>query len=150
MDSRNSAIPPGTITTPGVTYVGDQDVYYTYSLDQGRTFAPNIKITDRIIDRRFGIWQGNADIHGPTGIVSTDDTVYFTWQDSRNGHGTGSADDTYFASLHLYGPTPATGTAAGDDDGVPAPVLIGAGLAIGMGLAMAVVYVVSRRSRAPA
>jgi hypothetical protein len=151
MDTRNSPIPPGT-NINGVVYVGHQDVYYTYSLDQGRTFAPNIRITDRIIDRRYGIWQGNADIHGPTGIISTDDTVYFTWQDSRNGHGVGSSDDTYFASLHLSGPTLATGTAAADDDdgGVPGPILIGAGLAIGMGLAMAVVYLVSRRSRAGA
>lgn len=151
MDTRNSPIAPGTPTPlPNVSYVGHQDVYYTYSLDEGRTFAPNIKITDRIIDRRFGIWQGNADIHGPTGIVSTDDTVYFTWQDSRNGHNLGSADDTYFASLHLYGLAPAVGTGAADDDdeGVPSWLLIGAGLALGMGLSMVVVSMASRRSRA--
>jgi hypothetical protein len=148
MDSRNSPIPPGTITTPGVTYVGHQDVYYTYSLDEGRTFAPNIKITDRIIDRRFGIWQGNADIHGPTGIASTDDTVYFTWQDSRNGHDIGSADDTYFASLHMHGLNPAVRAAAEDDDGVPSWLLVGAGLAIGMGISMVLASIVSRRSRA--
>ncbi len=147
MDSRNSPIPPGTITTPGVTYVGHQDVYYTYSLDQGRTFAPNIKITDRIIDRRFGIWQGNADIHGPTGITSTDDVVYFTWQDSRNGTNLGSADDTYFATLRLHGPELAAGEAK-DDSGVPRPILIVAGLAAGMGLAMLFVAVAGRRSRA--
>lgn len=146
MDTRNSPIPPGTMIS-GVTYVGHQDVYYTYSLDQGRTFAPNIKITDRIIDRRSGIWQGNADIHGPTGIISTDDVVYFTWQDSRNGTNTGSADDTYFASLRLYGPTSAV-SAEKEDSGVPRPVLIGAGLAVGMGLAMLVVFAVSRRSPA--
>jgi len=147
MDSRNSPIPPGTLTAPGVTYVGHQDVYYTYSLDGGRTFAENIKITDRIIDRRFGIWQGNADIHGPTGITSTDDTVYFTWQDSRNGTGMGSSDDTYFASLRMHGPQ-LVASQKDDDSGVPGPVLIGAGLAIGMGLAMLVVAAVSRRNRA--
>ena len=147
MDSRNSPIPPGTLTAPGVTYVGHQDVYYTYSLDGGRTFAENIKITDRIIDRRFGIWQGNADIHGPTGIISSDDTVYFTWQDSRNGHGTGSTDDTYFASLRMHGPQ-LVASQKDDDSGVPGPVLIGAGLAIGMGLAMLVVAAASRRNRA--
>jgi hypothetical protein len=146
MDSRNSPIAPGTMTSPGVTYVGDQDVYYTYSLDGGRTFAENIKITDRIIDRRFGIWQGNADIHGPTGIFSTDDTVYFTWQDSRNGTHIGSADDTYFASLRMRGPLLAAGQEK-EDTGVPRPVLIGAGLAIGMGLAMLIVFAASRRSR---
>jgi hypothetical protein len=147
MDSRNSPIPPGTITSPGVTYVGHQDVYYTYSLDEGRTFAPNIKITDRIIDRRFGIWQGNADIHGPTGIFSTDDVVYFTWQDSRNGHNLGSADDTYFATLRMNGPELAVGAEADDDDDVPGWLLVGSGLAVGMGLAMLVVFAVSRRAR---
>jgi hypothetical protein len=145
MDTRNSPIAPGTITSPAVTYVGHHDVYYTYSLDNGRTFAPNIKITDRIIDRRFGIWQGNADIHGPTGIWSTDDTVYFAWQDSRNGTNEGSADDTYFASLHLHGTPSASGTQDEDDEGVPRPVLIGAGLAGGMGLAMLIVFAASRR-----
>jgi hypothetical protein len=150
MDSRNSPIPPGTITSPGVTYVGHQDVYWTYSLDNGRTFAPNIKVTDRIIDRRFGIWQGNADIHGPTGIISTDDAVYFAWQDSRNGtNSTGSADDTYFAKVGLHGPELAAG-APKEDTGVPTPILIGAGLAIGMGLAMLIVFGASRRSRAAA
>ena len=143
MDTRNSPIPPGTMIS-GVTYVGHQDVYYTYSLDQGRTFAPNIRISDRSIDRRFGIWQGNADIHGPTGIISTDDTVYFTWQDSRNGTNTGSADDTYFASLRLHGPALAA-SAEKEDSGVPRPVLIGAGLAVGMGLAMLVVFAAGRR-----
>lgn len=148
MDTRNSPIPPGTKTTPAITYVGHQDVYYTYSLDGGRTFAPNTRITDRIIDRRFGIWQGNADIHGPTGIISTDDTVYFTWQDSRNGHGEGSADDTYFASLHLHGTGAAVSGVDDDDEGVPSWLLIGAGLALGMGVCMIVVAMVSRRSRA--
>ena len=143
VDNRNSPIPAGTTTSPGVTYVGHQDVWYSYSLDQGRTFSESMKVNDRIIDRRFGIWQGNADIHGPTGIVSADDRVYFTWQDSRNGQNEGSADDTYFASVHLHG-TPAA-IAEDDGDGVPGPVLIGAGLAIGMGLAMLVVFVSSRR-----
>jgi hypothetical protein len=140
MDTRNSPIPPSA------TYAGHHDVYYTYSLDHGRTFAENIKITDRIIDRRFGIWQNNADIHGPTGIFSTDETVYFTWQDSRNGTNTASADDTYFASLRMYGPA-LVASQADDDGGVPSWLLIGAGLALGMGLAMLVVAAVSRRSR---
>jgi len=90
---------------------------------------------------------GNADIHGPTGIISTDDTVYFAWQDSRNGHGGGSSDDTYFASLRLHGPR-LVASQQDKDSSVPTPVLIGAGLAIGMGLAMLAVYAVSRRNRA--
>ncbi len=145
LDNRNSPIPAGIMSAPGVTYIGHHDVWWSYSLDQGRTFSEGIKINDRIIDRRFGIWQGNADIHGPTGIVSSDDAVYFAWQDSRNGTNEGSADDTYFASVHLDG-TPSA-IADDDDESVPDPVLIGAGLAIGMGLAMLVVFAVTRRSR---
>ena len=144
LDNRNSPIPASA------TFVGMQDVYYTYSLDQGRTFAKSMRITDRIIDRRYGIWQNNADIHGPTGITSTDDAVYFTWQDSRNGTNEGSADDTYFASLRLYGTPLAIGASKDDDSGVPRPVLIGAGLAIGMGLAMLIVFGAGRRGRAAA
>ena len=143
LDNRNSPIAAGTTTSPGVTYIGHQDVWYSYSLDQGRTFSTSIRITDRVIDRRFGIWQGNADIHGPTGIASSDDTVYFTWQDSRAGTTDGSADDTYFASVHLYG-TPLA-MADDDDDRVRGPVLIGAGLTIGMGVAMLAIYAASRR-----
>jgi hypothetical protein len=145
LDNRNSPIPAGTTTSPGVTYVGHQDVWWSYSLDEGRTFSESIRITDRIIDRRYGIWQGNADIHGPTGITSTDDAVYFTWQDSRAGTHEGSADDTYFASVHLYGTPLAVGTQDTEDEGVPAPVLIGAGLAGGMGLAMLLVFAAGRR-----
>lgn len=148
LDNRNSPIPAGTRTPPGVSfYIGHQDVWWSYSLDQGRTFSESIKINDRIIDRRFGIWQGNADIHGPTGIVSSNDAVYFAWQDSRNGTNEGSADDTYFASVHLHGTPPAI---ADDDESVPIPVLIGAGLAVGMGLAMLIVFAVTRRSQAAA
>lgn len=148
VDNRNSPVPAGSTTPLGVTYVGHQDVWWSYSLDEGRTFSESIRITDRIIDRRYGIWQGNADIHGPTGITSADDAVYFTWQDSRAGTHEGSADDTYFASVQLYGTPLAAGTQDTDDGGVPTPVLIGAGLAGGMGLAMLLVFVAGRRRAA--
>ena len=137
-DGRNSPQPEGG------TNRGFQDVYYRYSTDGGRTFSKDIRITDRIIDRNYGVWSNNADIHGPLSVVSTDDTAYIVWQDSRNGINAGSADDTYFASVKLYGTTPAA-AAEKKDNGVPRPVLIGAGVAIGMGVAMIVVFFASRR-----
>jgi len=128
---------------------GFQDVYYRYSLDGGRTWEKEYKVTDRIIDRNYGIWSNNADIHGPLGIVSTDDAAFITWQDSRNGQNLGSADDTYFASV-LFRERGPEATSDDGEGGVPGPILIGAGVAIGMGVAMLVVYALTRRNPAAA
>ena len=70
------------------------------------------------------------------GIVSTNDTVYFAWQDSRNGTNDGSAEDSYFASVRLN---------EKKSSGVPRPVLVAASLAGGMGITMLLVLGLSRR-----
>jgi hypothetical protein len=144
-DGRHSPTPE--IDTPSGNAGGFQDVYYRYSTDGGRTFSREVKVTDRIIDRSYGVWSNNNHVHGPLGIVSTDDAAYITWQDSRNGHDLGSADDTYFASVLFRDPARAT-AASGDDDGVPSGVLLATGVALGMGVAMLAAVGVSRRSRA--
>ena len=145
-DGRHSPMPE--IDLPSGNNGGFQDVYYRYSLDGGRTFSDEIKVTDRMIDRRYGVWSINTHIHAPVGMVSTDDTVYLTWQDSRNGTHDGSAEDVYFATVRMHGTPVAAGDVEDDDSGVPRPLLIGAGLAGGMGLAMLVLFAISRRSRA--
>lgn len=63
---------------------GFQDVFYTSSSDKGATFGPNRRITDRSIDRSIGVYSNNVDSKTNVGITSTDDQVYFAWQDSRN------------------------------------------------------------------
>ena len=138
-DFRNSPTPEGEAS--GGNAGGFNDVYYASSSDGGRTISKNIRISDRLIDRNIGVWSNNTHIHGNVGIASSEDSVYFAWQDSRNGNSTTNAEDIYFASLKLEGAAPA----AADDDGAPAWILIGAGTAIGMGLAMALAYLVSRR-----
>lgn len=123
---------------------GFQDVYYRYSTDGGRTFSEEIKVTDRIIDRNYGIWSNNYHIHAPIGIVSSDEAAYIAWQDSRNGvNTTYSADDTYFASVQLFGTPPAIDGGAGANRGV----VFAGGLTLGMGLAMIVAVGVIRRAR---
>ncbi|MGH9224663.1 MAG: hypothetical protein ACRD2W_12995 [Acidimicrobiales bacterium] len=142
-DNRLSPVPAGAAT-------GFQDVWYTYSEDKGRTFAKSIRITDRSINRAFGIWSNNVDVHAPVGLISTDERVYFTWQDSRNGTNDGSAEDTYFASVYINGPPPADeaeARAAADDDGVPRWLLVAAGAAMGMGVAMLVLLATGRRGK---
>ncbi|MDQ3897784.1 MAG: glycoside hydrolase [Actinomycetota bacterium] len=141
-DGRNSPSPE--IDLPSGNNGGFQDVYYRYSFDGGRTFSDELKVTDRIIDRNYGVWSNNNHVHAPIGMVSTDDAAYITWQDSRNGTNAASADDTYFATVRLHGTEPAV-AAEDHDSGVPRPVLIGAGLAVGMGLAMLIVFATGRR-----
>lgn len=143
-DGRHSPTPE--VDLPSGNSGGFQDVYYRYSTDGGRTFSREVKVTDRIIDRSYGVWSNNHHVHGPLGIVSTDDAAFITWQDSRNGTNTASADDTYFASV-LFREADRATAGDGDDDDVPAPVLLGAGVAGGMALAMLAAVGANRRSR---
>lgn len=124
---------------------GLQDVYYTSSVDGGATWLPNVRITDRSIDRRFGVWSNaGGGNHHTVGIASTNETVFFAWQDTRNANEVTHAEDVYFATLKPDGFDVAA-TVATDDDGVPAWLLVGTGMAIGLGLAMTAVALVSRR-----
>lgn len=142
-DGRLSPFPPAPST--GNAENGFQDVYYTSSVDGGATWSPNVRITDRSIDRRFGVWSNaGGGNHHTVGIASTNDTVFFAWQDTRNANEVTHAEDVYFATLKPNGFDVAATTGA-EDDGVPAWLLVGTGMAIGLGLAMSAVALVTRR-----
>lgn len=80
-----------------------QDVYLTYSEDHGRTWAPNIRVTDRAIDRRIGLWD-TGDVQGPIGLASTDRAAYVAWDDTRNGNERTMTQDIYFARVRFASP----------------------------------------------
>ncbi|MGI8810626.1 MAG: sialidase family protein [Acidimicrobiales bacterium] len=141
-DFRSSPTPEGE--GAGGNAGGFNDVFYASSTDGGRSITKNVRISDRIIDRNIGVWSNNTHIHGNVGIASSEDSVYFAWQDSRNGNSVTNTEDIYFASLKLEGTAP-----VGDDEGTPGWILAGAGVAVGMGLAMLLVYLISRRRTAP-
>ena len=122
---------------------GYQDVFYTSSTNQGRTFSPNVRITDRSIDRSIGTYSNNVDSHYNVGITSADDSVFFAWQDSRNGNKETNAEDIYMASIELDGAVPQS-PAASFPWGY-----IGLGLALGLGVSMVVIALLSRRTPAP-
>ena len=146
-DGRLNPKPP--VAGTGNDENGLQDVYYTSSVDGGATWLPNVRITDRSIDRRFGVWSNaGGGNHHTVGIASTNDTVFLAWQDTRNANEVTHAEDVYFATLKPDGFDAATAVDA-DDDGVPAWLLVGTGMAIGLGLAMTSVALVNRR-RQPA
>lgn len=105
-----------------------QNVFYTSSGDQGRSFARNVRISDRGIDRRIGVWSNNIESNHNVGIASTDDAAYFAWQDSRAGSRRAQAEDVYTAKLAYA----RAGVAdEGDSDLVWAFLGAGAALALG-------------------
>ncbi|MGH9279524.1 MAG: sialidase family protein [Acidimicrobiales bacterium] len=129
-------------STRGGTGTGIQDVFSASSTDGGKTFGPNRRITDRSIDRSIGVYAGAIMSFINVGIASTDDVVYYAWQDSRNGRPNTQAEDIYTASLMLDGPQPVgASTTSSDDRGV---AMLLTGLALGAGLAMVVVWIVGR------
>lgn len=119
-----------------------QDVFYASSTDDGRTFTPNVRISDRSIDRSIGVFSNNIESQYNPGIISTNDEVYFTWQDSRNGNAETNSEDVYFTSAKFGG----FANAAATQSAAPAWALILVGVALGMGFAMVLAAIVVRRA----
>lgn len=63
------------------------DVYYTYSTDNGQTWAKNIRVTDQTIDRRFGVWGNNFDQNSPPSLASINSYAMIGWDDTRFSRG---------------------------------------------------------------
>ena len=133
-DDRNSPTPPllGNINPEDT---GLQDVYYTSSTDHGTTWGPNIRLTDRSIDRSIGIWGNNIESHYNVGIASTNLGVYVAWQDTRNGNPSNQAEDIYSAALLLPGADIESALPPADTPVWPFLVV---GIALGLGVAMAI------------
>jgi hypothetical protein len=135
-DFRNSPTPENEAA--GGNGGGMNDVYWSSSADGGTTFARNVQVTDRIIDRNIGVWSNNAHSHTNLGVASSDDTVYIAWQDSRNGNAVTNTEDIYFAAVRLGGHRKPS-------SGVPSWLVVGASVAIGMGVTVVLAALVSRR-----
>ena len=75
------------------------DVYLTTSFDDGASWTPNKRVTDRSISRRIGVWYGNSDIRQPPGIAATNELTLVGWDDTRNGDVTTQAQDIYTSVL---------------------------------------------------
>ncbi len=122
---------------------GFQDVFYTSSSDKGQSFGPNIRITDRSIDRSIGVYSNEIDSKTNVGIASTDDKVYFAWQDSRNANRDLQPEDIYTAVLAVDGAKLAVSSSAS----FPRWWALAAFLLLGLGLGTVMASLLSRRSR---
>lgn len=137
---------------PGIR---SNDVYYAYSLDDGKTWSKNYRITDQTIDRRFGVWGNNFDQNSPPGMVSTNQYTMFAWDDTRlsrgdqaniqagdpvaagNGIG-GGVQDIFVSAMQFKALGAGTSKAA-------KIVFAGALGLLGVGLALTVVALLSRK-----
>ncbi|HWB71634.1 MAG TPA: hypothetical protein VG452_05400 [Egibacteraceae bacterium] len=140
-DFRNSPLPPIT----GSGHSGDEglsEVYYSWSTDRGRTFKPNILVSDRSFDRSLGVWSNDIDSKFNIGIASTEDSVHVAWQETRNALGDTHAEDVYMASVRLAGVAPATARGPG----VAWWILVATGVALGMGITAVLAWVLVRRA----
>jgi len=70
------------------------DVYYAYSEDNGQTWSANVKVNDRPIDRRIGVWSNGYDIRTPVGLAATEALAVVGWDDTRNSD-ISEAQDVY-------------------------------------------------------
>jgi hypothetical protein len=71
------------------------DVYYSYSTDNGATWSKNVQVNDRTIDRRIGVWSNGYDMRQPVGVVSTDKLAVMAWDDTRNADVVTQGQDVY-------------------------------------------------------
>ena len=71
------------------------DVYYSYSDDNGATWSKNIRISDKSIDRRIGVWSNGYDMRFSPGIASIDKLAVVAWDDTRNGDQLTQTQDVY-------------------------------------------------------
>ncbi|MCA1692000.1 MAG: glycoside hydrolase [Actinobacteria bacterium] len=65
---------------PG-TFVND--VYMSTSTDNGATWSKNVRVTDRSINRKLGVWSNGYDIRQPPGMAATDELTLLGWDDTR-------------------------------------------------------------------
>jgi len=120
---------------PG-TFVND--VYMASSQDNGATWGPNVRITDRSIDRKLGVWSNGFDIRQPPGLVSTAKVTTVAWDDTRLANAVTEGQDVFVRAAQFE--------AFGAESSTAAPYAIAA--TGGLALAGLVLLLFGRRRRA--
>ncbi|HTJ73825.1 MAG TPA: sialidase family protein [Acidimicrobiales bacterium] len=141
IDFRSSLAFNATTTLKTENY---WDLYYTYSTDGGKTWAKNMRISDRSMAKNEGYTvNDNYGLMGPAGVASTDEAAYFSWSDSRRGTVQAPVEDYYFTTARFVAPkTASTSRGASFAAGVATGILV-AGVVLLLG-------VLAVRSRRPA
>jgi hypothetical protein len=116
-------------------------VRYSYSMDGGSSWAPNVQVDDRPIDYNFGI-SYNSDLRYPPGVASTRYYAAFGWTDTRLATPDSQTQDV-FGSVAAFSALPAT-------TNTTAPIVLAVfGGLIVAGLVLLVLLAARRRGGAP-
>jgi hypothetical protein len=143
--SRNGRVDVVWFDTRDDPGIRSNDVYYTYSTDNGDSFAKNVRVTDRTIDRRVGVFANNFDQTAPPGVVSTNEYALVGWDDTRNatpGELGAGTQDVYTTQVQF--------TAVGGGASKTAKIALAAvaGL-LAVGLVLLIVALAARRRAGP-
>ena len=111
---------------------GFQDVYFSSSTDGGETWTEDLRVNDRLIDRRFGA-RATGYITGPVGLASTDEVAYVAWDDTRNGNEETGAQDIYATRVRFSDAAEVFAAGAPSTRISPWAVLLGAAGALAVG-----------------
>ena len=115
------------------------DVFYSYSSDGGRGFAPNVRLTSDGSDARIGqqyvgaAAEGQVEWGARLGLLSKPGRVVAAWPDTRNSRPNTTGQDLFVGEVELR-----------HQAGARWPAFVGVGLVILGGLSIAVT--VLRRS----
>jgi hypothetical protein len=113
------------------------DIYMASSTDGGRTWGPNLRVTDRSIDTSIGVTFSNFGLRGTVGIASVNEAAYVVWPDSRGGRPDLESEDAYLTRVRFSDDPVVSGTAEPSNLpwialGAAIAIIIG-GLALGAG-----------------
>jgi hypothetical protein len=95
-----SVAPNGRVDAVWWDFRNDQglftnDAYYSWSEDNGVTWSKNVRVNDRAINRRIGVWSNGYDMRQPIGVASTNKFAVFAWDDTRNADSVTDGQDVY-------------------------------------------------------
>ena len=89
------------------------DVYYSYSTDNGVTWSKNERVTDQLIRRKLGVWSNGFDQRQPSGVASSNELAVFVWDDTRDGDELTQTQDLFAAAAQFQAVGSSTATAWG-------------------------------------
>ncbi len=121
------------------------DAYFSWSQDDGRTFAPNVKLTSQSSDTRIGqrylvpSAEGLVEIGGRIGLLSRSTSAIAAWPDMRNAALGSTEQDVFTTTVRFPGaPSGSSGSGTGG-------VLVAAGAGVVVVAALGL-FLVRRRS----
>jgi hypothetical protein len=79
------------------------NIYYAYSTNNGATWSPNLRVSDRSMDTSLGVTFPYFTV-GQIGVASSNNAAYITWGDPRNSNQVNQVEDAYMTRVDFTNP----------------------------------------------